>query len=76
MNYLLRQAELFGSLAAITSIIPEIYFRPPGNNILIIFKDQLPTVEETAKIEAKLESFGDVTPHIYRKHSLIAFHIN
>lgn len=73
MDYLWTQGKLLGSFASITRIIPEIYFRPPGNNILIFFKGELPTEEEVQKIGTMLKNFGDVTPYDYREYSVIAF---
>lgn len=67
---------ILSKIKGITTIVPEILFRPGTNSLMVSFQGQIPTEEETKRIEEAMQEFGNVLPNHYRECSFVSFRID
>lgn len=56
-----------------SDVEPQIYFRQGSDNVMIIFKGQIPSEEEASQIKTALEQFGTPVSNCCRQASFVSF---
>lgn len=56
-----------------TDIVPEIYTRDNFDDVMVIFREDIPTEEETLQIKVALEDFGTPIQNCCREISFVSF---
>lgn len=56
-----------------TDITPEVYTRDNSDDVMVIFRDKVPTEEETLQLKNALKDFGTVIQDSCLEVSFISF---
>jgi len=74
MDIIEKIAKIKQAIEEITPLPPEIFYRKGTLSLTVVWrKDEIPSVQESAKIEEALKAFGDVVPSIFRDANYVSF---
>lgn len=67
------ERKIMESIAKITNIPAEIYFRHGTNSICVMFEKAIPSEEDCRKIETVLADFGKPISNSYRESGFVSW---